>query len=554
MRIRFYQINEKDNKFYKTLPTNYIFMDGTLRDSVDLSNPDIIIDISSTSNIDAYIPNGTEAQKQSMINTFKQNPFGSKNYVYIEELHRYYFITKITLLRKNILSFSLHVDVLMFWQFINIQKAFVSRNENEYNKLLPDERRIIKNTSNIEILDIIIDTEAEQQDAPDIEFTSWAEDGQYLADFYNIVALGHTTGVNREFITNGGLSKSNYLIDCDKLPKVRSGSFAVRIAKAYILNLEECAQINHYISNVHSELASSVGTIFAYPINFKTTYAPVWASMEETFSLGAQSIWDNHPVHMLQNTGLMQRYLYHHFIIPDLPQDYDFNDLSPYSEYELYIPYYGYYKLPYNEVRGHSLTIYYIINFMDGSATVQIYDRTKQELLVSLQTQLGQEISKNMSNITEVRNRHQANNTSIGFGLLTSALSIIAGVATFNPVAVAGGVLGAGKSIGDYAKNEKTNVFTTSLNFNGTSSPVYSPQELYIKKTKREIQYTLTADFLSANGGVLNELRTLSTLDGYTEIIDIPYIIMADTYSLEYTPTKDEIDEIVSKLKSGVIL
>lgn len=550
MEIRFYTLNtERKNDVGKYLPTKYIYMNGELRDSQNLMNPEIIIDISTTSNISAVAP--TEQEQQSLINGFRNEPFNKCNYVYIPSFKRYYFITNITVMRKNILSFSLHVDVLQFVNFIHSQTAFVARSESNYNELLPDERRIVTNEIETTII-TPTDISSEYPLITLIEFdTNFNSYRNPTSDFYNIVALGHTTGVNKSFIENGALGTPVQPIPDVDLPAVRNGAFAVRNFKQYYLNIEEIAQMLHYITNQSSELASSVGSIFAYPIDFKKHFGDAeFNRMEDTFSLGATDIWSGHNAHIGQR-GSMSALPYAFFEIPD--NVVDFNDLTPYSKYELYIPYYGYWEFDYNAVRGHKFSIYYVINFMDGSATVQIYDLTKQELTAMLQTQLGYEIPKNTSNVTNVRNTHQANNTALGFGLVSSALAVIGGIASFNPVAVAGGVIGAGKSIGDYAKNEKTNIFTTSINFNGSSSPIYSPQRLYIKKTKRIVRYSLTPDFLSNQGGICNKLLELGdiSLNGYTEIAEIPNIKYD---SIDVIPTDNEITEIISLLKNGVIL
>lgn len=562
MIINFYVLRrERRNKINKTLSTVsgqdiHIVVDGNLRDSINVSDIDIVIDISETSNIDAVAPN--EESKERLIQTFRNNPYGF-NYVYIPDLKRYYFVKSINLLRKNILSFSLHVDVLMYTAFITNQIGFVARNENEYNIELPDERRIVKNEVSTDIIEVI-DVTSEYTEKK-LEFITdfKREGGGPVAEyFYNIIAVVHNTDVTRQFIVDSceNFTPSNALkeqVGTNRLPLVRTGSISLRNGMNFILNVYEAGQLLDSIVNGDSTLASSVGSIFAYPIDFKASYRDLpneWHRMEKPFKIRDVSILDSvtHPVHMYVGGGLMDSYLYRVFEIPDVVDD--FNDLNPYATYELNIPYYGYYKLDYNAVRGHRLAIYYIINYTDGSATVQIYDITVDSLIISLQTQLGYEIPKNMSNITDVRNRHDANNTSFGFSLLGSALAILGGIVTSNPVAVAGGVIGAGKSTGDYVKNEKTNIFTTAVNFNGSSSPVYSPQTLFIRRTKHLIQYQINADFLSESGGVLNQLRKLNTLTGYTEIADIPNILYPSTGDI---PTDKEIEEIISILKSGVI-
>lgn len=522
----------------RMLPSEYIELQGELRDALDVVNPVIICDINEE-NIIAHA--STDERKAILKYYFIHNYVGHFNYVAIYETERYYFIEDMQLLRNNLISVSLHCDVLgSFCDFIYGQKAFIARNENTYNALLPDERRIVLNQS--EIINMTI------TDIPDLNYykfnVSFGTASQDMNEIYNIVALGHTTGVNRTYIN----SVTDLLINPTVgLPNVRHGNFAVVNAKTYVLNLNEIAQLLDYVSNNTPSTASSVSSIFAYPINFKSKFTTTeWDNMEDTFSLGASDIYIGHKAHNLKmlTTGCL---LNTAFVLTDNPSD--FNDLEPYCTYELYIPYYGFFKIDYNNLRGHSLYLYYVINFQTGSATVLLYDRTNESLVASLQCQIGIEIPKNTSNVTEVRNRHEANNMSMGMSLLSSTLAVVVGIISENPVAVAGGAITGAKAIGDYAKQEKSNIFATQINFNGSTSPLFAPQTAFIRKTRRKIQYTLTSDFLRNNGGVCNQLMELTQVTGYTEIADIPNVIYTSGVNC---PTDKELDEIVMLLKNGV--
>lgn len=548
MEIRFYKIenSSKKNAINKTLPSEYVIINGEFRDSVDISNPTIVIDISSTANIDAVA--STDARKSYLISQFKINNF---NYVYIPlVVSRYYFVKKITLLRKNILSIELHVDVLMsFKPFIYNQTAFVTRNQTDYHIELPDERRII--TNDIEISDITLTKTLTSDYYTDFDTTFGSTESPEGFTHYNIIASVFTDEVNSGFIMSQGNVIHNPLPagELDIIPEVRAGNFQPLITKNYMLNRRETALLIDYVT-LRSETQPYLTHIFAYPIDFKSTNPTVWPSRETDFKIFDQLI-NSETVHFVRSemSGLI---LNTSFILDDTIVD--FNDLEPYSQYELYIPYYGYYALDYNALRGHELYLFYVINYMDGSATVQLYDNTADILVMTKKCQLGIEIPKLFTNITDVRNRHEANNTSLGFGLIASALSIFAGLATGGAGAVlgvAGGLIAGAKTVGSYAINEKTNIMKGGVSdSDGNTSPLFAPQIAYIRKKKRQVLYSLTSDFLANNGGVLNELRQLNTLTGYTEIGDIPNI----NYGIVSTiPTDTEVDEIISILKSGVI-
>lgn len=63
------------------------------------------------------------------------------NYVKINTLNRNYFVTQIKNVRTNLWAISLHVDVLTtYMQQILAQRAFIARNEHEFNLTLPDNK------------------------------------------------------------------------------------------------------------------------------------------------------------------------------------------------------------------------------------------------------------------------------------------------------------------------------------------------------------------------------------------------------------------------------
>ena len=550
MTIRFYRLNNtySKNQINKTVPSSYIEINGELRDACDISNPTIIIDISSTASITATAP--TQEEADLLKQRFTTSVFNAFNYVLIFELGRTYFVKKITLLRKNIISIDLHVDVLQSFQsFIYSQKAFISRNKTNYNKLLPDERRIVSNESEINFITLTNLT------MPDIGFdtafgTSTTVTTQTV---YNFVVVSTNIQINATHIQQETyLTRAPNLLN---LPDVRNCSFAPHSANVYILNREEIASLLNVLLHDDTK-AGFVGTIFAYPFDFKDLYdSTSWDSLETSFLVGDTNIDANLTVH--DNKELLDGYMkLANFIIPDTTSSSDFNDLEPYSIYELYIPYYGYYKLDYNALRGHEVYVYMTLNYEIGTATFLVYDKTKQQLITSLQVQVGIEIPKTITNLLEVKNRHEANNTSLGFSILASIISVIGGIATGGAGAllgVAGGALAGAKAIGSYEVSEKSNLISGSrLNFNGNTAPLFSPQTFYIRQTKRKIIYSLSSDFLNENGGVCNQLYTLSSLagTGYTEVADIPNINYGSGAN---RPTDTETDEIITLLKNGVI-
>ena len=76
--------------------------------------------------------------------------FPNFNYVYIEIFNRYYFVSDIVSVNKNIWEVSLSCDVLMSYKdAINACTGFVDRNENTYNLLIVDDKLPLKQGQSI---------------------------------------------------------------------------------------------------------------------------------------------------------------------------------------------------------------------------------------------------------------------------------------------------------------------------------------------------------------------------------------------------------------------
>lgn len=74
------------------------------------------------------------------------------NYVYIQELNRYYFVDKITCVAHDMIELELSVDVLYSWKTaILAQTVIVSRNEKEYALYLDDSLLKVYNNPNITV-------------------------------------------------------------------------------------------------------------------------------------------------------------------------------------------------------------------------------------------------------------------------------------------------------------------------------------------------------------------------------------------------------------------
>lgn len=112
MVVKLYKTSSENDRVVKEL-TEELSLTGTLRDSTSILNPTLTIE----GDID----------------------IASKNYAYIEEFGRYYFIDDIVSIRNNLWSVSMSVDVLMSYKddILNLD-CIIERQERKYNLYLND--------------------------------------------------------------------------------------------------------------------------------------------------------------------------------------------------------------------------------------------------------------------------------------------------------------------------------------------------------------------------------------------------------------------------------
>lgn len=118
MTIILYRNVSENYRLDKVL-TDAIEYNGTLKNSSSVINPTFTI--ASSANLSTY------------------------NYCYIPEFNRYYYINSIEVLTSELWSFGCHVDVLKTYasQIRNLN-AIISRQENEYNLYLNDDKLIVE--------------------------------------------------------------------------------------------------------------------------------------------------------------------------------------------------------------------------------------------------------------------------------------------------------------------------------------------------------------------------------------------------------------------------
>lgn len=227
------------------------------------------------------------------------------------------------------------------------------------------------------------------------------------------------------------------------------------------------------------------------------------------------------------------------FLIP--PIFNSFLDNAPYSELQLYLPYYGFIDLNPNEVVGKYLAVHYAIDFYVGMATIYVTIGASQDIpthriLLTCECKIGVDIPIGASNYNE----QTKNLLMTGIGIVGGAIGLASGNL---PVAIGGTQMLLNTSV-NAITNSQIRV-TSGTTGDGRNAIAGGNKVILIRKYPKIID---SQNYITFRGKPLGEKRQLSTLNGYTECEDVHFVPFATT------PTLEETQEIESLLKSGVIL
>ena len=479
--------------------TNYLgtglTLSGNLRESTALLSPSFLVESSSFLNF---------------------------NYCYIPDFNRYYFIQSIELNSKNLYRLNLNIDVLMsFKDNIKNLSGIVSRNEHTYNKLLEDDRLSFEYGRSVDEEEIVPETSSTY---PTFTEFSTSTDNGVCVMVTTVSSSGTTVLNNATHVssvlptvtpTNAGMVNGSRTVFTD-----------VSHLATLLQNVYNSTSAGTFITNI---------TLFPFRL-FETSVDPTTSIYAGDTVIGGG--WS-------PATQGNKYYINNRFQISHQATSLRFTDYEPYSEYELYIPYYGWYKLNANQVMDHYLQIIYTINYQDGSSFVSLIDETANALIFGSECHLGISIPFNTTNAEELSVARRSNTSNIISGTIANTLTLIGSIASGNPIGATGSVLSEANTITSYINNSMSQFERASYQVASGVSGAYSPQVARLRIT-RKVRREPT-NYASLNGYPLNETKTLSTLTGYTEISQVHL----ENFS---TATKEEIDLIETALKSGIIL
>ena len=466
------------------------------------------------------------------------------NYVYIPKLKRYYYITSVQLTTKDYTKLIVQEDVLMSWkELILIQTAFVTRNENIADNVIVDDRFPLESIKSIEY---ITPTATGTGNLTNITLK-----GKFESTDYNILLSCY----DDVLWTKTNVTKPD--TNLPDLSAIQSGNLVT-----YFLTLSLYDSFTKAILD-QDTYASAINSILFLPFDPYTAFNT--GNSAQTLLIGvptSKALCSDDKFHYLYDipsdvvTRQVRRTTYGtspylilaDFTFPSLNDDWELHE--PFSVYEIYIAFVGWVKVDSAQLSNKRVLIYYTLDYQTGNATAYIYNKTDGKIIYSCGCQLGVKLDIITSNALELSRERQASHLNTLIGLLTSAVSIGAGVVSENPVAVAGGILSAGKTIATAVNSERMRFERAQVTYGSGDSGLHSNLATMIRRTynKPILSGYGISYYHALQGKPCNTYGNLSGFTGYTEVADIHF----NFYN--YDIYNDEVIEIVALLKNGVIL
>lgn len=545
LSLTLYNNRSESNKVDKNI-TEIITLEGELLDSTSVMHPSIKIYLAGDK-IEGYVVednqeyvvyNGTKLKFEGFI----YDVVLTANYARISAFNRYYFITDIISVRRNIWQLELQVDVLMTYKkdFLKL-KGFIDRNENQY------------------VMDAVDE----------------------LRDFHYPKQIYYDQITHVEDFTPDAFNTTGFLLACvvaddaseQKNTPVLYPSDVSTNFKLQISDILQSENINLLFYDINgdspllkaiynnSNLQTFVKYLKAFPfyVGEREYYTdvpkPQQTQHEEGYWTRNYHIGDKHDI-WVGNTPTMPKYnvlvkCMADFILDDtLGYSYqnEWLKAEPYTVVEIWIPFYNYVKIPYVKVHNHELRLYYITTIGNGETTAILYDVDDDKILFSSKVECSVDIPLSTTNAYENEKKKDALITSTAIGTLSSVISTALGVVTKNPVMVAGGVMG-GVSTVTKAITSASQIFeTANVSSASVTSGVFNSLVPFIKRTiQSPITLSDEATYNHLYGKPLKRIMTLNQLTGFTKVSEI---IIDGIKNI----SKAEEDELISLLQSGIIL
>lgn len=461
------------------------------------------------------------------------------NYCYIDELARYYFISDIQVVNNDLIQLYLKEDVLYTYaNQIKEHTAYISRNEFTNTPLIEDRNE-----------QLFYDKEVSYKDT--VEITT----GEAVNFAFNVSQLGTNN------IIFSALSKqTDYRAGLVDVPKDLPSFNSINEFYTTLLSVDRPLLIPYIAGQYIAQLCLEKDSNKSYIKNMLICPFDVTNQTDTTKSLpiylGDNNISDmgssTDPTQKVGNVHPMKALTSDYLVIADftIPDATSYLDYEPYCQYEVFVPFYGYVTLPINKVRGKRILLYYALDWQKGTGMAFISMITGTENRIIWNSQVDPFIHVELSTTNNYENKVAKNGvvTSTVLGSLSAGISLVAGVATANPLAIAAGAMGLGKTIASSVQTSQGIIDRANVGFTDGMLSQYSNTKPFLRITKMKTTNTINKDnYAHLFGLPLYKSYKLKDLRGYTIISEI------NLDDLD-TAKSSELVELYSLLKGGVYL
>ena len=521
--------------------TPILTVSGTFKNAQSILTPIVIIDT-----IDSLLL--VDDSGEVILDDYKRPLLTSRdaskeiikaNYCYIDELARYYFISDIQVVNNVLIQLYLKEDVLYTYaNQIKEHTAYISRNEFTNTPLIEDRNEQLfydKQVSYKDTIEITIGEavnfafDVKNLGTNNIIFSALSKQTDYRAGLVDVPNNLLSFNSINEFYTT--------LLSIDRpllIPYI-AGQYIAQLCldkdsnKSYIKNMLICP----------FDVTNQTDTTKSIPIYLgDNNISNMGSSTDPT-----QKVGNVHPMKSLTSDYLVVA----DFVVPDATS---YLDYEPYCQYEIFVPFYGYVTLPTNKVRGQRILLYYALDWQKGTGMAFISMITGTENRVIWNSQVDPFIHVELSTTNNYENKVAKNGVvaSTVLGSLSAGISLVAGVATANPLAIAAGAMGLGKTIASSVQTSQGIIDRANVGFTDGMLSLYSNTKPFLRITKMKTTNTINKDnYAHLFGLPLYESCKLKDLKGYTIISEI------NLDDLD-TAKSSELVELYSLLKGGVYL
>lgn len=528
MQIKFYNITCERNKANKApyLKNEWI-CEGNLVDGTSYLRPSVRIQIEN---------------------------FGY-NYAIINEFGRWYFISNIIVERNGVYRIDMVVDVLgtYYASYSSVSMLF-SRcsNENLQQKYLADP---VVFPSNEFTNEVIFSENIE-------ELTTKLSDNISSSTFRSFIVAVVDSRDSNYFPTLPNITSTmfGWLEGVDTIYTGVSPAYTL-----YALNNNEIATLFNSIRD-NQELASYIIYCRALPLDFDKS---PWSLFKSTTEDIVVKLPDKDPITLLSNATVLNLGngclypIYDGLNITTDSMSNDFRDYSPYSTYQLYLPFYGTINIDYSYLL-YGLKLDCVLNVVTGEIIYSLYTKDSSDnQRVPLRTFTAKayvELVVSSTNYQEIQRTVNAIETKNLGSVIVSMLTLVAGAVM---VAIpglqgigAGAIIGGASGVGASAVNRNSSlanvsnpVASTFASDNSADVAIYQP--IFIQLTKITKKSSVNMDTLNNFFGRMSYQSSTLGQIGEGTIFSVYEVHLSDIQSAQvgFYATETELEELESLLK-----